>query len=291
MRCISFLFVLPLVAGCPGSTTVIHTCAEATIEDRGAACDFVGTCGEGCAPMFSCMGGVVSVAIARCDAGVLDAGGPDGVVVRSCAEAVGQPDGVACDFTESCMTDCRVSHRTCLGGVLGTASSECPDAGPDGAMLDAFVCMPPFASDDCRDDGDCTGAMTCLRPGESLGCGACMVPVELCTASTDCSGTDVCVFFTPPCSCGGDASECRPTCVTAGCAPDETCDAGSGLCAPTHCSAGYTCPSHTQCMESKSQDEHGCVRDSCTADADCGCGACVEGLCYDDFGACTFLPD
>lgn len=289
MHRILFALASALVAGCPGPTTVIHTCTDATIDDVGAACDFAGTCGEGCAPVFSCMGGIVSVAIARCDAGVLDAGAPDGVVVRSCAEAVGQPEGVACDFTESCNRDCGIRHPACFGGRLTTEIVECP---PDsGVPLDVPACMPPFASDDCRADGDCTGGMTCLRPDEPLGCGACMVAVELCAASTDCTGTDVCVFFTPPCSCGGRASECRPTCTIAGCAVDETCDTGSGLCAPTHCSAGYACPSHTRCMESKSQDAHGCVRDGCTADADCGCGACVEGLCYDGFGACTFLPD
>jgi hypothetical protein len=116
-----------------------------------------------------------------------------------------------------------------------------------------------------------------------------MPPIATCITALDCTAPDVCVFFTPPCSCGGPASECRPSCGTAGCAADETCDGSTGLCAPTPCTAGYACPSHTTCG-SAGGDEHGCVRDTCTVDSDCGCGACVEGRCYDDFGVCTFPP-
>lgn len=237
--------------------------------------------------MYSCMSGRVVVGVPRCDAGP----GPDAIeVVRSCAEAAGRPSGTACDFAESCMTDCRVAYPTCMGGVLTIVSSECPDAGLD-ATIDAPICAPPFASGDCRGTSDCTSAMTCRAPGEPPACGTCVPPIATCVTSADCTAPDVCVFFTPPCSCGGPASECRPSCVTAGCPADEMCDGETGACVPRSCTSGYTCPSHTTCMESKSQDEHGCVRDNCSTDADCGCGACVEGLCYDDFGTCEFLPD
>lgn len=158
------------------------------------------------------------------------------------------------------------------------------DAGPDSG------CAPPEPAGSCRSDADCTASfLQCYAPGEPVGCGICMEPQQLCATESDCHDGDVCVVYTPPCSCGGDASECRPRCTASSCATDETCNDVTGLCQPTSCSAGYGCPAHTVCV-TKGGDAHGCERVTCASDADCGCGACVEGHCYEGLGSCSAPP-
>ncbi len=163
------------------------------------------------------------------------------------------------------------------------------DAGGGDAGLDGG-CAPTEPEGACRSDADCTaGSLQCYAPGESIGCGICMEPIALCATDADCDEGDVCFVYTPPCSCGGDASECRPRCSASSCEEGETCDDVTGLCQPTRCNAGYACPAHTECV-TKGGDAHGCERTSCTSDADCGCGACVEGRCYEALGFCSAPP-
>ena len=162
------------------------------------------------------------------------------------------------------------------------------DAGADSGSCG--VAMPPGS---CHRESDCRSAFeACLAPGEFGGCGVCMTPEALCASSADCAGTDVCFFYRPVCSCGGDASECRPRCTATSCGEGESCDMTSGLCGPTSCTAGFACPRHNACRpDSALADPHDCLRDSCTVDGDCGCGsACVDGFCYDALGTCTPLP-
>jgi len=62
-----------------------------------------------------------------------------------------------------------------------------------------------------------------------------------------------------------------------------------GRCQPDTCIGGtYTCPAHTHCQDTAGGDPHGCARDACAFDADCGCGAaCIGGSCYDTLGTCA----
>jgi len=110
-----------------------------------------------------------------------------------------------------------------------------------------------------------------------------MVPEALCEGDVDCHDGDVCFFFTPLCSCGGQASECRLRCTASSCESDETCNETSGICEPTRCGPTYACPEHTVCVDDGG-DAHGCERLACTSDEDCGCGACVEGRCFSELG-------
>ena len=82
------------------------------------------------------------------------------------------------------------------------------------------------------------------------------------------------------CSCTGTKT-CTQGCATAAdCRTGETCD-GTHRCVAQPCGS---CPAHFVCTSGA------CQRQTCTSDASCGSGYCVEGLCYDTLGMCSFLP-
>lgn len=120
-----------------------------------------------------------------------------------------------------------------------------------------------------------------------------MMAEQLCATDADCASDppSVCVTTYNPCAvcAGGDGhgTQCVPSCATTGCPDGESC-ATDGHCTPIFCNAGYACPLGTTCADDGSGgDAHGCVRTTCTTDAQCPCGAgCVEGLCYDALGSC-----
>ncbi len=246
--------------------------------------------------------------------------GSEGRVIASCDDVLAwaPAPGAACSFTETCFPDSCGDPVTCVDGrVMRNMTKPCqdagvpPDAGADAGVADAGVldastdatlpldasdggsCAPVETATSCRSDGDCRAAFEqCLAPGEFGGCGICMEPMALCVSSADCSGTDVCVTYRPLCTCGGDASECRPRCTETSCEAGESCNASSGLCGPTSCTDGYACPAETECVPASDRaDEHGCERNACTTDGQCGCGgACVDGLCFPALGTCSALP-
>lgn len=247
------------------------------------------------------------------------AGCPGATNIASCDDVlrVAPAPGAPCSFTETCFPDACGDPVTCVDGrVMRNMTKPCQDGGVSDAGLDAGVsdvgdldaggdagavdassdagaCAPVETAESCRSDGDCRAAFEqCLAPGEFGGCGICMEPMALCEGSADCAPGDVCVFYRPRCSCGGDASECRPRCTDTSCEAGESCNAETGLCGPTSCTAGYTCPAHTECVPaSGAADAHGCERKACTTDAQCDCGgACVDGFCFEALGVCSSLP-
>lgn len=230
--------------------------------------------------------------------------------VRSCAEAMSAPDGTPCEG----FTDCSSCMHTlvCSGGVLtsGTNLLLCDgggwdaaplDAGTDaGIPLDAGPCAPrpPATGTPCRTTGDCntTHFEMCYAPGASPpGCGICVMAMHTCVTDADCASTDYCESYREPCAvpglCGNGSdvtsTRCVPRCSASSCGAGESCGT-DGRCTPVSCvGGGYTCPAHTTCGDTAGGDAHGCHRDACTVDADCGCGgACLMGLCYDTLGTC-----
>ena len=100
-----------------------------------------------------------------------------------------------------------------------------------------------------------------------------------CAGDADCH-PDVCVVF------NGTCAQCMAACVAGSCHLWETC-AADGHCLPTSCQAGYACPPGADCQPaSVDADAHGCVLQACSTDAECGCGACVLGLCRTGPGRC-----
>jgi hypothetical protein len=138
----------------------------------------------------------------------------------------------------------------------------------------------------CRTDADCTGngGVFCLAPGESPGCGVCYIPPNPCTADAECTAMGAAFICEPAhCSCMGQ-SECKEGCTTnAQCAPSEVCELATHRCAGKPCAKDADCPQNFACGAADKR----CARKPCASDAACQ-GTCVEGLCYDMPGTCSF---
>ena len=136
-------------------------------------------------------------------------------------------------------------------------------------------------SGQCREDGDCANGESCFSPAEDN------CPVEQTCDAASCGSGSVCTPADPAFDSCADAV-CRPICSSdADCRVGaETCDPVGGACVPVSCDAGYACAAHETCTPGAPL--HGCVRDACAADADCGGGVCVEGGCFDVAGFCSF---
>lgn len=166
-----------------------------------------------------------------------------------------------------------------LDGMFLLLLLACPSAPPTDDTGEAV-----FPA--CRDDADCTDGSSCFAPG------ACNVgdyedPVDECIPGSPCSDGSVCQWV--PAECGVDTwYQCVDSCASRGCDEGWQCDVGTGLCSPWSCADGYTCPEHTSCDPGADEGDHGCVRDSCAVDADCGGGFCVGARCYDSLGSCDF---
>src|SRR5262249_41180739 len=139
--------------------------------------------------------------------------------------------------------------------------------------------------DCCRSDNDCMMQFqTCFAPGESVGCGACMVPQHPCQADAECTAqgpTAICDIGL--CSCMGEKD-----CI-AGCASDTACPEGATCGADPPCQA-RTCTTPGDCPANFACTSNRCVRLTCTTDAACGGGVCVQGQCYSSFGFCSAQP-
>lgn len=228
-------------------------------------------------------------------------------IVRSCAEAATAPDGTACEGFTSCDGCGRLacfagvvtrSLLLCDGGPLPDGGSH-DDASAVDAGVDAGPCapLPPPSGVGCHVSSDCdpTRFEMCYAPGASTGCGICVTAMRTCATDADCASTDFCQSYVDPCThvgfCGTGSdptsTRCVPRCTASTCAAGETCGT-DGRCSPIPCvGGGYACPAHTHCGDTAGGDAHGCFRDSCAFDADCGCGAaCLSGSCYGTLGAC-----
>jgi hypothetical protein len=190
------------------------------------------------------------------------------------------------------------------GGVTssGGSSASGGSAGVGGTSvaggIDASAEKPrPTEGTPCRSQDDC-GALfvdsylECHRPGESWGCGGCLMGDPTapgnCWSDADCvpdggatTGTMICDY--PPstrccCSCP------RMLCVL-GCRTNNDCDSGQACnqsyrCEKACVAGDGTCPVDFSC------DVNGaCRRNSCTSDSECS-AFCVMGSCYDTLGDC-----
>ena len=138
----------------------------------------------------------------------------------------------------------------------------------------------------CHTGADCDSMGMCFAPGESIGCGMCMEPMDTCSIDADCqtsNPTAICEQSTiADCLCSS-AMICKPGCTSdAQCDEGETCDSGHH-CVPTTCGAQSDCPVDFAC------NDGGCARATCSGDWDCT-GFCVKGQCYGKLGFCSMLP-
>lgn len=262
----SALALLPLIlAGCPESHGTVRSCEEAAHAPSGTQCEGFGACdpvGSGPCPSAPyCIGGLLQFVYPS---------------PWACADASGDSSD---------------------GGRHGDSGPH--DAGP----IDAGPCAPapPPSGAPCHSSADCDSSRfeMCYAPGASPGCGPCVPPTRTCATDADCvlgdGSTGICQSYVDPCShpfacgAGGDltSTRCIPRCTTdASCGEGMHCNA-DGTCRAQTCMEGYVCPMFTQCGDLAGGDAHGCVRQSCSVDGDCGCGgACLTGSCFDTLGAC-----
>lgn len=88
------------------------------------------------------------------------------------------------------------------------------------------------------------------------------------------------------------SADCASTRFEGCLAPDASLAPRALSDAPVSCTSGeHPCPAHTRCESGPGDDGHGCVRDPCVSDHDCGCGgACLGGRCFDELGRCVVVP-
>lgn len=205
------------------------------------------------------------------------------------------------------------------GGTGGTAGAGgMAGAGGAGGFCPDYP-EPLPGTQLCRSPSDCQVGQDCVAPGANIGgCGTCMPPEHQCQTDSDCASGDVCVEFNTPCGCTNEpSSECRARCTSTSCGAGQRCNATSGLCEPTPCNDGYACPADYRCATTAPEADahgcepipcgqgytcpentrckpgtggHGCSTLSCVHDADCDCGACVEGYCASGPGNCEYPP-
>ena len=158
----------------------------------------------------------------------------------------------------------------------------CTTADSGGGADDGATTPPPTGSGECREDANCAGYY-CFAPGEPN------CPVEQsCYGGTFCATNETCLGADPAFDSCAD-SVCRPNCDGDGdCrAGAETCE--GEICTPIACDAGFSCEDHETCVPGAAL--HGCVRDACAGDSECGGGFCVKGACYAEPGACGMLAE
>jgi hypothetical protein len=213
----------------------------------------------------------------------------------------------------------------CPGTDLPTGRQLCrtvQDCGPSAFNRCSFEYVPPVGcgacnrptvqcttDTDCRGDGGaadricvamdlpctCGGQNTMCAPGcTATSCGKgsrcnatgrCeLIP---CTEGYDCGPTALCAPGRPGAFPNGCAIK---SCRTDGfaCAAGMECwPAGGDMngCGPLRCDhGGAPCPVNSRCVGGGGT---GCQTKSCTQDADCDCGACIQKLCYARLFICS----
>lgn len=141
-----------------------------------------------------------------------------------------------------------------------TALPACKGADPSLGGIVSVGDTPCSSAEDCQ-----TGGRFCYSGGPYW-CGyACAENEITCQYNGDCGADQACV----------DKGCCGGKCVQM----KDRCDAGA-----------YTCPENHDCKPTDGYaDVHGCAPRECKGDAECDCGACVNGSCAKTIGYCVPL--
>lgn len=134
----------------------------------------------------------------------------------------------------------------------------------------------------CRSSSDCHQRFEqCYAPGQTIGCGACILPTSDCQSDGDCAlkGANMICANAGGCACM-PVLICQQGCAdNAGCGEGLACGADH-RCAPKTCAGAADCPQNYDCKSGA------CARRTCTSDDVCS-GACVNGACYPTEGFCS----
>lgn len=187
------------------------------------------------------------------------------------------------------------SSEGSTGGQLTTGEPQGPPSYCPG--------VPERSEPVCREDADCEGFASCVAVADDCpgpGCGG------DCSSDEECVEEGfpprVCVF--PNGGCCASSGTCADLCTPGSCAADESCEA-DGHCVPLSCEGEFTCPEGQKCEPGTGADRHGCrgipcgepgalecpvvaeclagvcTSRLCSVDADCPCGTCIQGGCWD----------
>jgi hypothetical protein len=148
-------------------------------------------------------------------------------------------------------------------GSSDTGSDAAPDTNlPDGAChsnadCDESLYQACFGPSGCQ--GGCEESPTCLQDSQCDAGTVCQGPIRgSCRAESD-------LICAPPCRSDGDCSNYTQQC-------------SGGHCAPIPCDK---CPSYLSCANGT------CAARSCTSDANCPGGYCVNSACRGTLGTCS----
>jgi len=137
----------------------------------------------------------------------------------------------------------------------------------------------------CHNAAECAQIDFCLEPGGNRGSGA--TPTFTPTVAECLSDSD-CARF-------GETAICSTQTCVAGCTAETMCAVGqicaaSHHCVPRPCVADGDCPQFFACDGASSSTPGGCNRRTCSTDATCPGGFCVNNRCYDQLGTCVPPP-
>jgi hypothetical protein len=246
-------------------------CASSSITSS-STCDGEGACVAGpvipCAP-FACS----ADGIPHCnDSCITDA---DCVMGGSCVNgSCGRRlDGATCKADGDCQSGF-CAGGVCCGSRCSDACYSCRQPGsmgvcqevPAGQRDPQGICKDEMAFS-CKSNGRCDGRGACALypPGPICGAASCSADGTVLSAARRCDGRGTCQALTTvscsPFLCRNDA--CTESCSGAGsCDSETTCSGGS--CGPKG------------------------LAQTCTLDAQCSSGHCVDGVCCDQAcqGAC-----
>jgi len=203
--------------------------------------------------------------------------------------------------------------------ILLALAIGCDDAAtrPDASDATAVEAAgdASYQGQPCHGFGDCgqLGDYYCRVPLATSAfeqpCGAPCQQFEECASDADCRGeTPLCLSYLDDCCQIGEyvSTLCAPVCTDdAACGQGRRCRGDGRGCEVIPCDQGSVCPEHTECRPAEStqpvceayewdcragEREHGCIRQACQSDVDCGALFCVCGRCYESLGTCDDTP-
>jgi hypothetical protein len=233
---------------------------------------------------------IVVLLLASCDRDALPVGGNGGPPTD-----LAVVDHAGADLATSCLgldvATCRATAACRVAWCLQcscTPATVCIGRHEPGPSCPATGCPRPLC---CQSQGDCPMGgvhLACLAPGQSPGCGPCIVGSS-CSRDADCAPlgpNQICI--SSPCACTPNQMICQQGCGETADCRDPALECQQHRCLPKACRADADCPRHYHCFIG-GVDGQRCVRDACNTDGDCGDGFCVDGACYDSLGICTPL--